>query len=629
MTRGIVMSQKKKMVFHWLLLFFVANLFLFWIIGLAYVSQISLSSFKDLVNYQKFCFILFGISSYISHLALLSLWPLVILIPLLWVAYLPRLILSISVIISIILVSLLIIDIGIYVSYRFHLNGIIMRFIWDASNQNVFGITRNELMIVVFFVGILSCLEYGYALWLWRFLNKNPLSLASLKWYGCGLAIFFYISYATVFYFSYSNAINARNIIRLRLLLEVARFLPGYTDILSIFAPVEYIAVKSRKIPIQSEQMNIPLKYPLSKLEFKSNEKPMNVVMIVLDSWRFDAFNNQITPNINHFSKKSWVFSNHLSGGNGTGPGIFSLFYGIPGTYWTAMLSQHRSPLLLDALQKNYDIKVISSAELFSPPLHKTVFQKIKDLQINQQSGSTPKARDLQVTQQFKAWANDSMRLKKPFFTFLLYDSAHSYCETEYQGPFNETGACNRFFNKNRESLLGRYKNAAYFLDQQIQEVISTLEAKSLLKNTIIIITADHGEEFDDNHLGYWGHGSNYTLYQIKVPLIVYWPGQQPREFSHQTSHFDIVPTLMTRLLGCVTKSSDYTVGTDLLNSKLRLPMIITSYMDFGVLEDTRVTRIFSTGNYLIENDRGEIQSGEDIHISAMRDAFKNFIYFN
>lgn len=621
---------KKTTMLHWLVLFFLGNLCLYWVMGLTYLSQLSWYGYGYLGTYQKFCIVLFVFGSYVSHLALLGLWPLFVLVPLLWIGYWPRLLISISLVIAIISVSLLLIDVLIYVSYRFHLNSLILQLVWSSFNQNVFGIARIELIAMAVFICILSCLEYCYALWLWRFLNKKSLSFKYIGWNAFVLAICFYISYSAIFYVSYSMILNDKNVVRLRLLLETARFLPGYIDVLSIFALNKKTTALNReqKIPIQSSQMNIPLKYPLGKLEFDSHKKPMNLILIVLDTWRFDVMNDQVTPNIYRFGKKSWVFSEHVSGGNATGPGIFSLFYGIPATYWTAMQSQHRSPVLLDVLQKTYDMKVISSAEIYAPPLNQTVFHGIKDLQENQQPGNTPRVRDEQVTQQFKQWIVDPRRAEKPFFTFLYYDSIHSYCDAEYKEPF-KVGDCNRLLPKDRENLFNHYKNAAYFVDQQVQEVIATLETQALLKNTVIIITADHGEEFDDNHLGYWGHGSNYTPYQIRVPLMVYWPGQQPQLFSHQTSHFDVVPTLMTRLLGCKTQPTHYTVGKDLLDKTSRFPLIISSYIDFAMLELARTTRVYATGNYQIENHQGEVAHGDNINVAAMNSAFKDFTHFN
>ncbi len=35
--------------------------------------------------------------------------------------------------------------------------------------------------------------------------------------------------------------------------------------------------------------------------------------MIVLDAWRFDMLNSQVTPNIARFAKNAWVFNNNLA----------------------------------------------------------------------------------------------------------------------------------------------------------------------------------------------------------------------------------------------------------------------------------------------------------------------------
>nr|WP_280124279.1 hypothetical protein [Coxiella endosymbiont of Ornithodoros amblus] len=39
---------------------------------------------------------------------------------------------------------------------------------------------------------------------------------------------------------------------------------------------------------------------------------------------------------------------------------------------------------------------------------------------------------------------------------------------------------------------------------------MQTLKTHHVLKNTIVIITADHAEEFNKSHQNYWGHTSDY-----------------------------------------------------------------------------------------------------------------------
>ncbi|WP_306686870.1 sulfatase-like hydrolase/transferase [Candidatus Coxiella mudrowiae] len=56
-----------------------------------------------------------------------------------------------------------------------------------------------------------------------------------------------------------------------------------------------------------------------------------------------------------------------------------------------------------------------------------------------------------------------------------------------------------------RYPYLNRYRNAAHFDDALVGQVLQALKGHQLLKNTIVIITADHGEEFNENHQNYWG----------------------------------------------------------------------------------------------------------------------------
>jgi membrane-anchored protein YejM (alkaline phosphatase superfamily) len=77
--------------------------------------------------------------------------------------------------------------------------------------------------------------------------------------------------------------------------------------------------------------------------------------------------------------------------------------------------------------------------------------------------------------------------------------------------------------NYTLEHLDGFYINASNHLDYQFSRIISTLKKEDLLKETIVIITGDHGEEFMEN--GRWGHNSTFSQQQIRVPLLIHIPG--------------------------------------------------------------------------------------------------------
>ena len=99
--------------------------------------------------------------------------------------------------------------------------------------------------------------------------------------------------------------------------------------------------------------------------------------------------------------------------------------------------------------------------------------------------------------------------------------------------------------------LLNRYRNSVHYVDALIGRVLDAMEQQGLLENSVIVVTGDHGQEFNDSRRNYWGHGSNFTRYQTGVPLLLYSPTLPPGVHRHRTTHFDIVPTLMRDHLGC------------------------------------------------------------------------------
>jgi arylsulfatase A-like enzyme len=66
------------------------------------------------------------------------------------------------------------------------------------------------------------------------------------------------------------------------------------------------------------------------------------------------------------------------------------------------------------------------------------------------------------------------------------------------------------------------------YLDAQLSELHRALQQRGLLENTILIITADHGEEFGE-HGQFW-HGYNLYMTSLRVPLLVVLPPGKERQ---------------------------------------------------------------------------------------------------
>ena len=92
------------------------------------------------------------------------------------------------------------------------------------------------------------------------------------------------------------------------------------------------------------------------------------------------------------------------------------------------------------------------------------------------------------------------------------------------------------------------YVNSLYdgeiaYLDRHLKQVFAALEPRS--DDTLVIVTADHGEVLNDQ-LGYYDHHGLYDA-NIRVPLIVHWPGRLPagRRVPGFVQNLDIAPTIL------------------------------------------------------------------------------------
>ncbi|MFH1278059.1 MAG: sulfatase [Candidatus Eisenbacteria bacterium] len=98
-----------------------------------------------------------------------------------------------------------------------------------------------------------------------------------------------------------------------------------------------------------------------------------------------------------------------------------------------------------------------------------------------------------------------------------------------------------------RDFLVALYDSEIRFLDGKIGELLETMERRGLLENTLVIVTADHGEEFLDH--GLLRHG--FQLYEetVRIPLVIGGPGL-PGEFrgarrGEGAGLVDVAPTIL------------------------------------------------------------------------------------
>jgi uncharacterized sulfatase len=153
---------------------------------------------------------------------------------------------------------------------------------------------------------------------------------------------------------------------------------------------------------------------------------------------------------------------------------------------------------------------------------------------------------------------------KKPFFLYLHYNEPHvPYWSKPYQGKLINLEKVQKLSHKYasqdinpshslsqnefvREILHQRYINGVRVADKQVKKIWSAVNESGLADNTIIIIMADHGEEFME-HGGFYHKSSLYDE-EVKIPLILYIPpemGISLPEHPEAVSILDVAPTLL------------------------------------------------------------------------------------
>jgi arylsulfatase A-like enzyme len=167
------------------------------------------------------------------------------------------------------------------------------------------------------------------------------------------------------------------------------------------------------------------------------------------------------------------------------------------------------------------------------------------------------------------AWLGSSAARERPFFLWYHYRGLHlPYNPTSPNDSlFGEVPATpgieqvrqyvvipadlQNFMPEDRASIVNLYDGELREFDDFWGQLIAALEQSDLLDETLIVLTADHGEELMEH--GLVGHAStttHATLYDeiLRIPMIMRAPGEELRAPGCQVSQVDVMPTVLALL---------------------------------------------------------------------------------
>jgi len=157
----------------------------------------------------------------------------------------------------------------------------------------------------------------------------------------------------------------------------------------------------------------------------------------------------------------------------------------------------------------------------------------------------------------------DSLPSDRGFFLWNHYMDPHGPYEPleKYRKLFHDEPVSNREAQKlykrairnpesitplERETLVNLYDAEIRYTDEHIQRFLNALEERNIREETLVIITADHGDAFGEH--GYYEHPRYLDDELLCVPLIVKHPDPSPLVVDVPTSTVDIVPTILDTL---------------------------------------------------------------------------------
>lgn len=329
------------------------------------------------------------------------------------------------------------------------------------------------------------------------------------------------------------------------------------------------------------------LNYPIAPLQCQTSHHP-NMLVIAIDGFRADLLDQNTMPFLHQYAQQNHYFSQHLSGGNVHRSGMFSLLYSLQGSYINANDLNYRSPVLTQQLkQQGYALAHFAPQMALSHPL--AMYQDFESHLQDTDSGIA--AADIKAIETFTQW---QLQQNAAWFALINLQSPDSY-DTPIGFLGIETVKPQHELKPAQKVLFNQYRQSLNFIDKQLAKLLSEIP-----DDTLVIITGVSGKVFTSNNDE---PRSNLSPANVKVPLIINWSGNQyAKTVDYPTSHNGIVPTLMTQMLNCNNKASDYSSGESLLQPSSASWTYVGDDQVFGIYQEDEITVIDRHGKYRIYN---------------------------
>ncbi|HET9932573.1 MAG TPA: sulfatase [Polyangiaceae bacterium] len=309
------------------------------------------------------------------------------------------------------------------------------------------------------------------------------------------------------------------------------------TDAVSSAAPVSQPSPPKAEVSVSPPSTSAEAK-PAAKLP-----SGLNVLLITIDSLRADmpwnGYSRPIAPNLTKLAERSVSYTNAYSASSYTAKSVAAFLSG-----------RYPSTLYRDGyFFAKYPASDTFLAELLAPRGVRTIgfhahlyFGKGKGLEQGFDEwrlvpGITfdPETDNFVTSDKMTALAielpSNPKNTEHQFFAWGHYMDPHDQYQKHKESP--------DFGSKGRD----KYDSEVWFSDYWVAKLLEWAENKPWWKNTVLIVSADHGEAFGEH--GMYKHAFEVWEVLTRVPLIIAGPGFSPRRIEQRRSHIDLAPTIL------------------------------------------------------------------------------------
>ncbi|MGE6315162.1 DUF3413 domain-containing protein [Shewanella baltica] len=334
------------------------------------------------------------------------------------------------------------------------------------------------------------------------------------------------------------------------------------------------------------------LNYPEQPLTCQADAK-INVLMITIDSLRADMVDGKSMPFLQQYTENNQSFTQHFSGGNQFRTGMFSLLYGLQGSYGDARIFNSTSPLMTRSFQQaGYELGLFLPETNLNLRSSQAMFNDFNPVIAKETNGSADA--DLHTVASFNEWHSIQ---NKPWFALVNLKAPENF-DTPVGFLGIETVKADPALMPAQKVLFNQYRQSLYFVDQQLKAMLANVP-----NDTLVIITGVNGKMFTSNSDE---ANRNLSPQSVKVPLVIHWPNTGSSKVKYRTSHYGIAPTLMTHVLGCTNNTTEYSAGRSLLQPSKETWIYIGDSRIFAIYQEAEVTVIDRHGKYRIYDENYE-----------------------